>query len=334
MAGRAPTTIEEKVRRQTKAIQFSVHGILAHGGTFNCVAKVRGITGNVRVIVRTRSAFAEGWAMSVLLDNRRIDGIDWERVVKDHWDKRCSGWHRHICKDGSADKHKECLQKFAPTTPADFIVEGFKLLKVKLGRSAQHDRLLFDQQALSEYLLANVDVQQVRDMCVATIPFTTVDNRWIDIFIESRQADYFLIHDGGKAVNELILQGVKITPMVEKDLGIIAQRMGVAYSDEMFQDGGKIGQIAEKAYAIGMSSALAMAQLLERVDIAAEDPLEGQIGTLLRKWGGTKAQIKRGVKVQGGLKQHSFDFVVSPRKEGAIYRVVDSESDGRRSLRR
>lgn len=67
------------------------------------------------------------------------------------------------------------------------------------------------KQALSEYLTDRIDVQQVRDMCVATIPFTTFDNRWIDIFIEPRQTDFFLIHDGGKAVNELILQGIKVT---------------------------------------------------------------------------------------------------------------------------
>jgi len=172
------------------------------------------------------------------------------------------------------------------------------------------------KQVLSDYLISHVDVQQVRDMCVATIPFATVDNRWIDIFIEPRASDFFLIHDGGKAVNELILQGIKITPSIERDLALLAERFDVAYSEEMFQTGAKMAQFAERAYAIGMASALAMVQLLDHVNIAIEDPLEGQIGGFLRRWSKTKAQVNRNVKVNGGLKQHSFDYVVTPRKKG------------------
>jgi hypothetical protein len=174
------------------------------------------------------------------------------------------------------------------------------------------------KQALAEHLISRVDVQQVRDMCVATIPLFTLDNRWVDVFIEPRTSDFFLIHDAGKAVNELILQGMKITPSVEREFGQIAARMGIAYSDEMFQTGGKFSSVAEKVYAVGMSSALAMIQLLDHLPAAEEDPLQDQIGSILRRWSKKRGQVKQNVKVAGELKQHTFDYVFTPRKGPAL----------------
>jgi hypothetical protein len=174
------------------------------------------------------------------------------------------------------------------------------------------------RQALFDHLAAQVVVQQLRDACVVTLPFATVDQRWVDIFVEPRATDFFLIHDGGKAVNELILQGMKITPSIEREFGQIAGRFGVAYSDEMFQTGAKFPGVAAQAYAVGMCSALAMTQLLDHVPAAEEENLEGQIGVLLRRWGRKKAKVSENVRVNGKLKQHIFDFVLTPHKREPI----------------
>jgi hypothetical protein len=136
------------------------------------------------------------------------------------------------------------------------------------------------------------------------------------VFIEPRAADFFLVHDGGKAVNELILQGMRITPAIERGLTLMASRFGVSYDDEMFQTGTKIVGIAEKAYAVAMCSALAMTNILEHVPMVEEEPLEGQIGTVLRQWGKNRAKITTNVRVPGKLKQHMFDFLVSPKGKG------------------
>src|ERR1035437_2933747 len=174
------------------------------------------------------------------------------------------------------------------------------------------------RQALHDHLAAQVGVQQLRDACVVTLPFATVDQRCVDVFIELRAADFFLIHDGGKAVNELILQGMKITPSIERQFGMIAGRFGVAYSDEMFQTGTKFAGVAAQAYAVGMCSALAMIQLLNHVPMVEEQTLEGKIGPLLRRWGRKKAKLSENVRVAGRLKQHTFDFVLSPPKRQPI----------------
>ena len=172
------------------------------------------------------------------------------------------------------------------------------------------------RQAVSDHFLSHVDAQQVRDVCVVTVPFATVDNRWVDVFIEPRATDFFLIHDGGKALNELIIQGMKITPSVEQEFSLIAERFDIAYSDEMFQTGAKLDKLAQRVSVVGMSSALAMTQLLGYVPAVVQDSLDGQIGVLLRRWSRRRAQVRQSVRVDGALKQHTFDFVVTPRKPG------------------
>lgn len=170
--------------------------------------------------------------------------------------------------------------------------------------------------ALSEYVCSLLDVRQLEDTCVVTLPLETIDGRLVGVFIEPRAADFFLIHDGGKAVDELVLQGMKLTPAVERGLSAVAQRFGVSYDDEAFQAGTKIANLASRAYAVGMSSATAMATLLDHVSIVEEEPIEGQIGTMLKQWGKNRAKITQNVRLIGELKQHTFDFLVSPRRRG------------------
>jgi hypothetical protein len=170
------------------------------------------------------------------------------------------------------------------------------------------------KESLIGYLSAHVAAQQIGDTCIVTLPFETLDKRWVDVFIEPRVKDYYLVHDGGKAVNELILQGMKITPAVERGLSLVASRFGVLYTDEMFQSGSKITELPARIYSVGMSSALAMANLLEHVVGAEEEPIEGQIGTFLNRWGKNRAKVTENVRVAGEIKQHTFNFLVSGRK--------------------
>jgi hypothetical protein len=174
------------------------------------------------------------------------------------------------------------------------------------------------KQALIEHLAAQIDVQEMRNLCVVTLPLATIDQRWVDVFVEPRVADYFWIHDGGKAVNELILQGMKITNAVERGFEVIASRFGVSYSDEMFQTGAKFGGVASGSYAVGMCSALAMTQLLEHSAAVAEEPIEVEIGGFLKKWGKRRARVQEKVSVLGEIKQHEFDYVLHVPKRPPV----------------
>ncbi len=169
------------------------------------------------------------------------------------------------------------------------------------------------EKLVTSYLTSHTGIQRVGDTCVLTLPIETFDKRWVGVFVEPRATDYFLVHDGGKAVNELILQGMRITPGLERSLSLIAARFGISYQDEMFQTGCKLPDLPAIAYSVGMSSALAMANLLEHVPSAEEEPIEAKVGMLLERWGRQRARLTRNVVAKGEIKQHTFNFLLSPR---------------------
>ena len=82
-----------------------------------------------------------------LLNDQRIDGIDWELRVEDHRGKQhnCKGWRQHVWK-AKTGLSKDCLPKFNPKTIREFILGGFALLKVQLKKEGRHEQhpLLFD----------------------------------------------------------------------------------------------------------------------------------------------------------------------------------------------
>lgn len=168
--------------------------------------------------------------------------------------------------------------------------------------------------ALTDHLVESVEVHSVREMCIATLPMRTVDSRWVDVFIEPRAKDFYLISDGGKAVNELIMQGIKVTESVHREFGLIARAMGVSYRDEVFEMGTKFENLARAAHAVGMCSAIATHRLVEHVVSEEEVSLHEQFNGILRKWARRRASVTENVKIEGGLRQHTFDFLVSPRK--------------------
>jgi len=171
------------------------------------------------------------------------------------------------------------------------------------------------KRMLADYLVAQTDAQQVKDICVVTLPFQTLDDRWLDVFIEPRAQDYFLINDGGKAVNELILQGMRITEGIEGRFVRLASRFGVAYTDEMFQTGAKLDGIPKAVSSVGMCSMLAMTELLEYAPQSEEEPIRDRVHTILHRWGRKRAKVSDNVAVAGEVKQHRFDFlVVAPKK--------------------
>lgn len=176
---------------------------------------------------------------------------------------------------------------------------------------------LTTRDRLAEYLARATSVTQVGNMCVATLPIPTVDGRLVDVFIETTLGDYCIVHDGGKALNELILQGVKITDSISQHFGIIAQRFKVSYTDESFKATVRIPDVQSAILAVGMCSSLAMAQLVGHIPALVEEPLRDQFGHMVKGWAKTKFKICDGVSVQGEYAQHRFDFVAYPKRAKA-----------------
>jgi hypothetical protein len=161
-------------------------------------------------------------------------------------------------------------------------------------------------------------VQQVGSLCIVTLAIPTIDARFVDVYVEPRNADFFLVHDGGKALNELILQGVSITDRMERRFSALARGLGVNWSDETFQLGCKIDRLYSVAMAIGMCSAIAVTELVGHTESIEEEPVREQTDHALRQWGGRKVKITRDEIVRGKLMQHEFDFVARSKHNRPI----------------
>lgn len=167
---------------------------------------------------------------------------------------------------------------------------------------------------LLSHIASLSSVEQVDDACVVTLPILTADSRLVDVFVETRAADCFLVHDGGKAMNELILQGINVTESVEGSFSKIAKQFNVLWNDEMFQSICKIDTLPAKVLAIGACSSMAMHHAIgHEATEAPEDSVRDQMGQVLRKWARDTATVREYVPAEGKIKQHSFDFVAYPK---------------------
>lgn len=165
---------------------------------------------------------------------------------------------------------------------------------------------------LLNYIGKQTDVTGLRDSCIITLPLRTVDDRWVDVYIEQRNADYFIVHDAGKTVSELLSHGLNLTESKISLLGCIAQRFGANVNDGSFMRGCKLSGLQEAIMAIAQCASLGMIELLKHSANFAELPLTTALDAALHSWAGDRASVESRVVVQGESVQHTFDFVCRP----------------------
>jgi hypothetical protein len=194
------------------------------------------------------------------------------------------------------------------------------------------------RDSLAAHLQELMVAEQIGDICVVTLPIPTVDGRVVGVFVEPRVGDYFLVNDGGKAVNELILQGVKITESVKEYLAALARNFDVSYADEMFQAAGKQAELQRMVLSIGACSSLAMAQLIGQIASALDEPIKEKFGHALKSWARKRLKVSTDVSVKGRHAHHRFDFIASPKvghqKKPIVMSVLSPGSNSLASAQR
>jgi hypothetical protein len=170
------------------------------------------------------------------------------------------------------------------------------------------------RDSLASHLNESMVVSESGDLCIITLPIPTLDGRLVDVCVERKLGDYFVVHDGGKAVNELILQGVDLTDSISTYMESLAKRFQVSYSNESFTVTIRQSQLTTTIFSIGMCSSLAMGQLIGNIGSLPEEPVRKQFGTALRKWAHRRAKISSDVPVKGRRVRHRFDFLAKPRR--------------------
>src|SRR6185437_693760 len=167
------------------------------------------------------------------------------------------------------------------------------------------------KESLLAYFGQQTGVLSFDRNCVITLPLRTLDDRNISVFIDRKLEDYFVVHDGGKNLGELFVQGIKITETKKKQLEAMAKRFGVSISPEgIFTRGCKLGQLEDSILSITQCASLCMMEVLSHHAVIEEEPLETKVSRSLNKWKPDYVrEIGRRVAIQGTQSTHSFDFV-------------------------
>jgi hypothetical protein len=164
--------------------------------------------------------------------------------------------------------------------------------------------------SLIEYLQHEVDVAAFKGRCVVTLPIKTIDDRFVDVIVESRLEDYFLVHDGGKTLSELFSQGISLTDTRKSHLIELAKKFGAELQGDIFTMGCKAAGIQDSILAISHCASLAMFELLSHRPEFEEESLSSRVGRALKAWQPPYIiGIDRRVTVKGRKYPHNFDYV-------------------------
>lgn len=169
------------------------------------------------------------------------------------------------------------------------------------------------RDSVAAYLAGSTTMSQGPDSCIITLPIPTLDGRLVDVFVEGTLGDYVVVHDGGKAVNELILQGVELTDSITEYMESIAKRFQLSYRNESFTATARQPKILDTILAVGMCSGLAMGQLIGNIGSLPGEPIRRQFGNALKKWAQRRAKVTSDVVVKGRRGRHRFDFLATPK---------------------
>lgn len=164
--------------------------------------------------------------------------------------------------------------------------------------------------SLIDYLKQEVEVTALKDRCVISLPIKTLDDRFIDVVVESKLADFFLVHDAGKTLNELFSQGISLTDTKMAYFTAMAKKFGAELHGDIFSIGCKAEGIQNSILAISQCASLAMFELLSHRPEFEEESLSSRVAKTLNVWRPTFIiSIDRGVTVRGRRYPHRLDFV-------------------------
>lgn len=170
--------------------------------------------------------------------------------------------------------------------------------------------------SLLAYFGSEIQVNESREGCVLVLPTKTLDDRYVAVFVDSKTADYFVVHDAGKTSAELHSQGVHITELREEAFSVMADKLGATFTDGVFQVGCKRSDLYSAILAIGQCETLGMWHLLGHKPDLTEEPVVSLVERGINAWKAPYVhRIQKRVQVKGQRANHVLDFVSFPNVE-------------------
>jgi hypothetical protein len=180
------------------------------------------------------------------------------------------------------------------------------------------------RESLISFLDGQLEVSAFDDYCLVTLPIKTVDDRYLDIFVEPKIGDFYIVHDGGKAAAELYAQGLHITDARLGLLKTLASRFGAVFDAGTFTMGCRTETLEQAVFAISQCASLAMLDILSHGPVIEEEPVLSRVRRTLDSWRPSIVELRSRVPVKGNIPDvtHVFDFVAfskeSHRKNVAV----------------
>lgn len=164
------------------------------------------------------------------------------------------------------------------------------------------------------FLGEQIEVTTANDQCVITLPIKTLDDRFIDIYVEQKLGKHVLVHDGGKSMAELFAQGIHLTDTQQDHMKTVARRHGVTFQHGTFQVNAEIGNAMNEAImAIAQCASIAMMPVATHQPTIEDEPISARVSRTLQRWKPQYVDIDRRKIVKGRRAEHFFDFVSHAR---------------------
>lgn len=180
------------------------------------------------------------------------------------------------------------------------------------------------KDSLLTYLAEQTSAHDINGDCALTVPINTIDNRWVDIMVENRGPDFYLVHDSGKAVDELFLQGVAQSDQRSDLLKSIARRYGVSVEDGRFITGCPTGKLQHSIWAVAHCSGMAMGEILRHKPNIETEIVKTAVGDIVAEYGAERhIRVQPNVSAKGNTSNHSFDFIVDGATEVVAINVLN-----------
>ena len=176
------------------------------------------------------------------------------------------------------------------------------------------------RDSLLSFLGTELEVSTFENQCIITLPLKTLDDRFLDVYVEPRIGDYIVVHDGGRTASELHAQGIHLTDTKRALLQLMASRYGASFDgkDDTFKIGSKGDAVQSAILAIAQCASLAMHDVLSHSPVIEAEPTRARVRRSLDSWKTQVFKIEHHVPIRGTISgaHHSFDSVAFPETNG------------------
>jgi hypothetical protein len=170
---------------------------------------------------------------------------------------------------------------------------------------------LSTKKALLSAVSSGTNVRTFGSICVLTLPLRTLDGRFVEVFVEPKIGDMFLVHEAGRTAGALHAQGIHWTDARRELLAAVADRLGAKLTGRgVFEIACKEPDLAHAILTLSQCATVGMAQIAQHAPVVEDEVVSSRVRRVLSRWNPPFYEIASNVKVNGANgAEHVFDSV-------------------------